>query len=44
MMNELNELLNPLWGTQKEIADIWNQITLDEKQLIKIRMDDLFKI
>ncbi|MBA2710308.1 MAG: 2-oxo acid dehydrogenase subunit E2 [Tatlockia sp.] len=42
-MDELNELLTPLWGAQKEIMPIWNQISADEKKLIKDRMDDLFK-
>ncbi len=42
-MIELSELLNPLWGAQKEIAHIWKQINDDEKELIKGRMDELFK-
>jgi hypothetical protein len=43
MMDELDELLNPLWGAQKEIVQIWDQLKTEEKKLIKSRMDDLFK-
>ncbi|MBA3537217.1 MAG: hypothetical protein H0T84_11515 [Tatlockia sp.] len=42
-MNELNELLNPIWGAQKEIVQIWDQLNAEEKKIIKSRMDDLFK-
>lgn len=42
-MDELNDLLKPVWGAQKEIMPIWNSITADEKLVIKGRMDALFK-
>ena len=42
-MNELNDLLRPVWGAQKWIAEAWNQITDDEKKTIQRRTDDLFK-
>ncbi len=40
---ELNELLKPMWGAEKWIREGWNGINDDEKELIKSRMDDLFK-
>lgn len=39
----LNDLLKPEWSVQKEVADLWNGITLDEQQIIASRMDDLFQ-
>lgn len=42
-MDELAELLRPTWGAEKWIAEGWNKITLDEKQIIKDRMDDMFR-
>ena len=42
-MSEINELLRPSWGTEKWILEGWNKITVDEKQLIKNRMEDLFR-
>ena len=42
-MDELKDLLKSSWGAERWIGEGWNQITADEKQLIKSRMDDLFK-
>ena len=42
-MDELAELLRPSWGTEKWILEGWNKINADEKQLIKDRLDDLFR-
>ncbi|ASQ45020.1 2-oxo acid dehydrogenase subunit E2 [Legionella clemsonensis] len=42
-MDELNELLKPSWGSEQWILEGWNQITAEEKALIKRRMDKLFK-
>jgi hypothetical protein len=42
-VSELNELLRPSWGAEKWILEGWNKINSDERQLIKDRMDDLFK-
>ncbi len=42
-MDELNELLTPLWGAEKWILEGWNKINQEEKVLIKSRLDDLFK-
>lgn len=42
-MHELNELLKPSWGSEQWIQEGWDQITADEKQLIKERMVILFK-
>ncbi|KTD65254.1 2-oxo acid dehydrogenase subunit E2 [Legionella spiritensis] len=42
-MDELNELLRPSWGSEEWILEGWNQITADEKNLIRARMDELFK-
>ncbi len=43
LMDELNDLLKSVWGPQKWILEGWNQITDAEKQIIKIRLDDMFK-
>lgn len=42
-MDELNELLRPSWGAEKWILEGWNNISKEEKELIKARMHDLFK-
>lgn len=42
-MDELAGLLRPSWGAEKWILEGWNQITAEEKQLIRGRMDELFK-
>lgn len=42
-MHELNDLLRPTWGAEKWILEGWNKITTDEKQVIKSRIDDLFR-
>ena len=42
-MDELSELLRPSWGSERWILEGWEQLTTDEKQLIKDRMDELFK-
>jgi hypothetical protein len=41
-VDELSELLRPKWGSEKWILEGWNQITQEEKILIKGRMDKLF--
>jgi hypothetical protein len=43
IMDELAGLLRPSWGAEKWIQEGWEQITADEKQLIKDRLDDLFR-
>ena len=43
IVDELNDLLKPVWGAQKEIMPIWNSISANEKKVIKGRMDELFK-
>lgn len=42
-VDELNELLRPSWGSEQWILEGWNQISRDEKELIKSRLDELFK-
>ncbi|KTD16859.1 2-oxo acid dehydrogenase subunit E2 [Legionella jordanis] len=42
-MDELSELLKPSWGSEQWILEGWNQITSEEKIVIKERMDKLFK-
>ncbi|WED43313.1 2-oxo acid dehydrogenase subunit E2 [Legionella cardiaca] len=42
-VDELSELLRPSWGSEQWILEGWNQITPEEKALIKRRMDELFK-
>lgn len=42
-MDELSGLLRPTWGAEKWILEGWNMITLDEKKIIKQRLDELFK-
>lgn len=42
-MDELSEFLRPTWGSQQWISEGWNQITDQEKKLIKDRVDVLFK-
>ncbi|KTD22125.1 putative CoA-dependent acyltransferase [Legionella lansingensis] len=42
-MDELGELLKPSWGSEQWILEGWNQISQQEKALIKSRMDTLFR-
>lgn len=42
-MDELAGLLRPSWGAEKWILEGWNKITVEEKLLIKQRLDDLFR-
>lgn len=42
-MDELAELLRPTWGSEKWILEGWNQISTEEKEAIKSRLDDLFR-
>lgn len=42
-VNELGELLRPSWGSEQWILEGWNRISSEEKELIKNRMDELFK-
>ena len=42
-MEELNQIIKPSWGAEKWIYEGWEQISDDDKTLIKKRMDDLFK-
>ena len=42
-VDELNELLRPSWGSEHWILEGWNQISKEEKELVKSRLDDLFK-
>ncbi|KTD07186.1 hypothetical protein A8135_02055 [Legionella jamestowniensis] len=42
-MDDLNDLLRPTWGSEQWILEGWNQITAEEKALIKRRIDKLFK-
>ncbi len=42
-MDELTGLLRPSWGAEKWILEGWDTLAVDEKKLIKSRMDDLFK-
>ena len=43
IVNELNELLMPTWGAEKWISEGWSKITVQERSLIKHRLDNLFK-
>ena len=43
IVDELSGLLRPSWGAEKWILEGWNQISADEKKMIKGRMDDLFR-
>ena len=43
IVDELNKILKPTWGAEQWILDGWNQIAVEEKQVIKNRMHDLFK-
>ena len=42
-MDELNKLLTPAWGAETWILEGWNNLSSDEKKIIKNRMDELFK-
>ena len=42
-MDELNRLLAPVWDAEKWILEGWNKISTSEKEVIKGRMDELFK-
>ena len=42
-MDELTGLLKSSWGAEKWILEGWNKITDKEKELIKARMDDMFR-
>lgn len=42
-MNELNELLMPVWGAEKWIFEGWSKITVQEKAIITERMNKLFQ-
>ncbi|MBA2653408.1 MAG: 2-oxo acid dehydrogenase subunit E2 [Tatlockia sp.] len=42
-MDEISELLRPSWGAERWILEGWNQITNEEKEIIKNRLDELFK-
>jgi len=42
-MDELAELLRPTWGSEKWILEGWNQISKEEKEVIKSRLDGLFR-
>lgn len=42
-MDKLNALLRPAWGSEKWIAEGWQQITAEEQELIQARVDELFK-
>lgn len=42
-MNELDDLLKPSWGSERWILEGWEQITHDEKEVIKGRLHELFK-
>lgn len=43
LVDEIADLLRPSWGSEQWILEGWNQINLEEKALIKHRMDELFK-
>lgn len=43
MMHELNELLRPSWGAEKWILEGWNTLQTDEKEHIKMRIEELFQ-
>jgi 2-oxoacid dehydrogenases acyltransferase (catalytic domain) len=42
-VNELNEILRPSWGSEQWILEGWQQISPEEKEVIKKRVDELFK-
>ncbi|KTD49793.1 putative CoA-dependent acyltransferase [Legionella rubrilucens] len=42
-MSELNEFLRTAWGSEQWILEGWKKITEEEKNLIRQRMDELFK-
>lgn len=42
-MDELNDLLKPVWGAQKWIAQGWDKISEEERQTITARTHELFK-
>jgi hypothetical protein len=43
IVEELNEILKPSWGAEKWIYEGWERISTEDKELIKGRIDDLFK-
>lgn len=43
VVDELNQILKPSWGAEEWILEGWNSITRDEKNLIRARIDCLFK-
>lgn len=43
IVNELKELVQPLWGAEQWILEGWSKIDSDEKKLIKDRMTILFE-
>ncbi|MBA2656002.1 MAG: 2-oxo acid dehydrogenase subunit E2 [Tatlockia sp.] len=42
-MTDLNALLKPEWSVQKDIAELWNKINLEEQASITVRLAVLFK-
>lgn len=42
-MDTMHDLLRPSWGSEQWILEGWNKISEEEKELIKSRMDELFK-
>lgn len=42
-MDELNEFLKPSWGAEQWVQEGWSQLNVEEKTLIKDRLEELFK-
>lgn len=43
VMDNLSELLQPRWGSEKWILEGWEKINKEEQKLITARLDELFK-
>lgn len=43
VVNELNDILKPSWGSEKWIAEGWEKLNHAEKKLIRQRIDTLFE-
>lgn len=43
MIQELDELLRPVWGAEKWIMEGWKELNAKEKESVRIRMESVFK-
>lgn len=41
-MQEIRDILEPTWGAEKWLVEGWDQLTEEEKSLVRLRMDEMF--